>query len=171
MSFFIFKDQKSFMQHFGQKPGVDATMLYKTLVAEEYIELERGIDNWIDARSNNYDALPAVTEIADACIDLIYVVAGLMHSLGLDPQALWDEVHRSNIDKIKHPCTACDGTGRLERDDDDFDSCRRCGGTGHIFEVRRREDGKVLKPSDWSPPELEPLVRQMMIDSEKGEVK
>lgn len=63
----------------------------------------------------------------DGCIDLIYVAVGLLHAMGFNPRPLWDEVHRSNIDKFR------DG-------------------------IRRREDGKILKPEGWTRPNLAPIV-------------
>lgn len=159
MSQNIFLDQRSFMTYFLQRPGPDTTALYQALVDEEYEELREARELLSAARLAGADETPAIVEIADACIDLIYVISGLMHSLGLDPQPLWNEVHRSNIDKIKHPCTACESTGTIERDDDERDPCPTCKGNGSLYEVRRRADGKVMKPEGWSPPALEPIVR------------
>jgi predicted HAD superfamily Cof-like phosphohydrolase len=155
MSFVIFRDQKSFMQYFRQFPGADVETLYKTLVDEEYKELQEA---WVA-----YEQAPtaeAVTEIADACLDLIYVATGLMHGLGLDPQPLWNEVHRSNVDKIKHPCEACNENGQVPLEHADI-SCPDCKGQRFIYEARYREDGKVLKPDHWQPPQLLGMVAAM----------
>lgn len=164
MSFVIFRDQKAFMGYFGQKAGPETAALYKTLVDEEGAELNEAWDKHQAAPSAE-----TVTEIADACIDLIYVLTGLMHGLGLDPQPLWNEVHRSNIDKIKHLCTRCNGSGTVEGEAGLLDTCPDCSGQGYIYEVRkRREDGKVLKPDGWQPPALLPLVRGMLAEQEGG---
>lgn len=64
---------------------------------------------------------------ADAVIDLIVVLIGYAHSRGWPLAALWDEVHQSNMAKIDPD------TGK----------------------VRRRDDGKILKPEGWSPPNIE----------------
>jgi len=63
----------------------------------------------------------------DALIDILVVTIGAIHSLGADAEGAWKEVMRTNFAKI-------------DRD------------TG---KVRKREDGKVLKPQGWTPPELE----------------
>lgn len=41
-----------------------------------------------------------LVETADACIDLLYVVLGLMVECGLDAEPLFDEVHSSNMSKL-----------------------------------------------------------------------
>lgn len=65
-------------------------------------------------------------EDADAVIDLIVVLIGYGLSKGWPMQALWDEVMRSNMAKID-PATGM---------------------------VRRREDGKILKPNGWASPDI-----------------
>lgn len=65
-------------------------------------------------------------EVLDALIDIIVVTVGAIHSGGFAAEDAWREVMRSNLSKI-------DAT------------------TG---KVRKREDGKVLKPANWSPPNL-----------------
>ena len=69
-------------------------------------------------------------EIFDALLDIIVVCIGAGYSLGLPMQAGWEEVVRSNMAKV-------DPT------------------TGY---VRRREDGKILKPEGWTPPQLDNLI-------------
>lgn len=41
-----------------------------------------------------------LVETADACVDLLYVVLGLMVECGLDAGPLFDEVQRSNMSKL-----------------------------------------------------------------------
>ena len=156
MSFVIFRDQKSFMQYFRQFPGEDTAELYKKLTDEEFQELQEA---WVAYQQS--PTPEAITEIADACLDLIYVATGLMHGLGLDPQPLWNEVHRSNVDKIKHPCEMCNASGEVPLEHADI-NCPTCKGQRFIYEARYREDGKVLKPAQWEPPQLFPLVRAMV---------
>lgn len=69
-------------------------------------------------------------EQLDALIDILVVTIGAIHSMGADGEGAWKEVMRSNFDKI--------------------DS--RTG------QVRKREDGKVLKPAGWEPPRLTEFV-------------
>jgi len=161
MSYLVFKDQKSFMNYFRQEPSSETAELYKRLCDEEFAELEEAWKEHLRQPSEG-----SVTEIADACLDLIYVATGLIHALGLDPQPLWDEVHRSNVEKIKHPCLSCEATGTVVYIDDQErrsqQPCSACKGQGFVYEVRRREDGKVLKPGGWTPPQLLPLVQGMV---------
>lgn len=90
----------------------DQSMLYFSLVKEEFDELCEAV--------KNYD----MVETADACADLIWVIEGLCHSLGIPLQRVWDEVARSNMSKT------VDG------------------------KLIKREDGKVLKPDTYSPPNI-----------------
>jgi predicted HAD superfamily Cof-like phosphohydrolase len=69
-------------------------------------------------------------EQLDALIDILVVTIGAIHSMGADAEGAWKEVMTTNFAKI-------------DRD------------TG---KVRKREDGKVLKPIGWVPPELAPFV-------------
>jgi len=70
-------------------------------------------------------------ECLDALIDILVVTVGAIHSLGADGEGAWKEVMRSNFDKIDTR------TGR----------------------VNKREDGKVLKPEGWTPPELDQFLQ------------
>jgi predicted HAD superfamily Cof-like phosphohydrolase len=70
-------------------------------------------------------------EQLDALLDFIVVTTGAIHSGGFDGEGAWKEVMRTNFAKIDHE------TGK----------------------VRKREDGKVLKPLGWEPPELGQYVK------------
>jgi predicted HAD superfamily Cof-like phosphohydrolase len=65
-------------------------------------------------------------EQIDACFDMIWVIVGYMKSRGWDCENIWDEGAKSNLSKID-PVTGL---------------------------VRRREDGKILKPEGWKPPDF-----------------
>lgn len=69
-------------------------------------------------------------EQLDALIDILVVTIGAIHSMGADAEGAWKEVMRTNFAKINRE------TGK----------------------VRKREDGKVLKPTGWTAPELAPFV-------------
>ena len=71
-------------------------------------------------------------EVLDALLDFIVVTIGAIHSAGMDGEGGWKEVMRTNFAKIDSE------TGK----------------------VRKREDGKVLKPIGWTPPELAPFVEK-----------
>jgi predicted HAD superfamily Cof-like phosphohydrolase len=69
-------------------------------------------------------------ETLDALIDILVVTIGAIHSMGADAEGAWNEVMRTNLAKIDPE------TGK----------------------VRKREDGKVLKPEGWKPPDLQPYL-------------
>lgn len=70
-------------------------------------------------------------EQLDALLDFIVVTIGAIHSAGMDGEGGWREVIGTNLAKIDKE------TGK----------------------VRKREDGKVLKPVGWVPPDLKPFVK------------
>jgi predicted HAD superfamily Cof-like phosphohydrolase len=71
-------------------------------------------------------------EQLDALIDILVVTIGAIHSMGSDAEGAWKEVMSTNFAKIDKE------TGK----------------------VRKREDGKVLKPVGWLPPNLEPFLKK-----------
>ena len=70
-------------------------------------------------------------EIVDALVDILVVTIGALHSMGADAEGAWKEVMKTNFAKI-----------------------------GEDGKVRKREDGKVLKPVGWVPPDLKPFVKK-----------
>jgi predicted HAD superfamily Cof-like phosphohydrolase len=91
--------------------------LYSDLIKEEYKELMQAM--W------TFDYV----EMADACADLIWVIEGFCHTLGIPMQKVWDEVARSNHSKISD--------------------------SGKII---KGSNGKVLKPDTYSPPNIERIL-------------
>jgi predicted HAD superfamily Cof-like phosphohydrolase len=71
--------------------------------------------------------------VADALTDLMYVLLGTYVSHGLQDyaEALFDEVHRSNMSKFSVP-----------------------------GEIVQRQDGKVLKSGAFFPPDIERILNQ-----------
>lgn len=65
-----------------------------------------------------------IIETADACGDLIWVILGLCNTVGIRIHPVWQEVTSSNMSK------AVEG------------------------KVIRREDGKILKPDTYFPPNI-----------------
>jgi len=70
-------------------------------------------------------------EQLDACFDMIWVIVGYMKARGWDCENAWDEGAKSNLSKID-PVTG---------------------------KVIRREDGKILKPEGWKPPDFAKFVK------------
>ena len=73
------------------------------------------------------------TETLDALIDILVVTIGAIHSMGADGEGAWKEVMATNFAKIDKE------TGK----------------------VRKREDGKVLKPIGWTAPNLSPFLKKV----------
>jgi hypothetical protein len=109
---------------------------------------DQEVDNYDEKQYNMYinlideeynDELKAAlaandrVEQLDALIDILVVTIGAIHSGGFDAEGAWKEVMRTNFAKIDKD------TGK----------------------VRKREDGKVLKPIGWTPPELAPFVKDI----------
>jgi predicted HAD superfamily Cof-like phosphohydrolase len=72
------------------------------------------------------------TEQLDALVDILVVTIGAINSMGADGEGAWKEVMRTNFAKIDE----------------------------HTGKVRKREDGKVLKPEGWQPPDLKPFLHK-----------
>ena len=70
-------------------------------------------------------------EQLDALIDILVVTIGAIHSMGADAEGAWKEVMMTNFAKIDHE------TGK----------------------VRKREDGKVLKPVSYTHLTLPTILR------------
>ena len=68
----------------------------------------------------------------DALVDILVVTIGAIYSMGANPEGAWREVMSTNLAKIDRV------TGK----------------------VRRRDDGKVLKPEGWTPPNLKPHLHR-----------
>jgi predicted HAD superfamily Cof-like phosphohydrolase len=68
----------------------------------------------------------------DALIDILVVTIGALHSAGFDCEGAWKEVMSTNFAKIDRE------TGK----------------------VRKREDGKVLKPVGWVAPNMVPFLKK-----------
>jgi predicted HAD superfamily Cof-like phosphohydrolase len=70
----------------------------------------------------------------DALIDILVVTIGAIHSAGFNGEPAWQEVMRSNFAKVD-PVT---GT------------------------IRKRGDGKILKPDGWTAPNLAPFAEVVL---------
>jgi len=75
-------------------------------------------------------------EVVDALCDILYVTYGAAIALGVDIDPFLEEVHRSNMSKLDTE-------------------------TGQPL---YREDGKVIKPPTWSPPDL---VRILLLQTSR----
>lgn len=129
-------------------------MLRLRLVAEEFFELLEGAVGMggqnaadiVGARNTVRSLLGKwrqendynLVETADALTDLMVVIVGMALEMGIPLDHTWVEVHRSNMAKVQP-----DGT------------------------VKRREDGKVLKPEGWTKPDIEAALRRQPLTAKR----
>lgn len=126
----IFYDQRQFMIACGQYLGTRPGLNDESMMWRKLVleEYNELAQAWRDFIVTN--SANHLADVAKESIDLIYVISGLLNNLGIDADAIWDAVHASNMTKV----------------DPD---------TG---EVRRRSDGKILKPDGWTPPDILGLI-------------
>lgn len=86
----------------------------------------------IEEEFNELKSAESAEDELDALIDILVVTIGAIHSAGFDAEGAWREVMSTNFAKIDKD------TGK----------------------VRKREDGKVLKPIGWQPPNLKPYLNK-----------
>ena len=115
----MYNDVVKFIEACDQEKTLDNVKLYDKLIREEY-------DEYVGAILTKDEV-----ETLDACMDMIWVILGYCYMKNYDVAGAWNEVARSNLDKID-PVTG---------------------------KVKKREDGKVMKPAGWKPPQLENFVK------------
>lgn len=115
----MYNDVVKFIEACEQPRSENNADLYARLIDEEYKEFVYADDDADDV------------ERLDACMDMIWVILGYCYMKGYNVEGAWNEVARSNLDKINPD------TGK----------------------VLKRQDGKVLKPEGWTPPQLEQFTK------------
>jgi predicted HAD superfamily Cof-like phosphohydrolase len=127
----VFKDQETFMVACGQSiDGSDTKQfeMYLGLIKEEFDELT--VAQGFNPETGERTGPVDNVETLDALLDIIVVCIGAAKSAGMNLEGGWQEVMRSNFAKVD-PVTG---------------------------KVKRRADGKVLKPDGWTGPVLAPYV-------------
>jgi predicted HAD superfamily Cof-like phosphohydrolase len=91
--------------------------------------------DWLDEEVIELREATTIAEQADAYIDIIYFAVGGLVEMGVNPEKLWSIVHGANMAKVWP-----DGT------------------------VRRRADGKIVKPDGWVAPDalIEAEIQRQM---------
>ena len=120
-----FTDVGTFMKTFGQEvktvpefPDKDTIELRIELIGEELNEFWDACDQ------------KDIVAAADALTDILYVTYGAAHAFGIDVDACFAEVQRSNMSKL-----------------------------GEDGKPIYREDGKVLKGPNYSEPDLKSVLQ------------
>ena len=108
----------------------DQFKMYLKLIKEEFNELQ--VAQGIDLATGEQVNPSDPVETLDASSDILVVTISAIHSMGADGEGGWKEVMGTNFAKIDKE------TGK----------------------VRKREDGKVLKPVGWVPPDLKEFVKK-----------
>ncbi len=127
-------------------PSGERCRLRVSLLAEELKELEEAIED------------EDIVEVADALCDLQYVLSGAILEFGLGEKfrALFDEVQRSNMSK------ACNSVEEAEATVRHYEAkgteCYYKEDNGKYL-VYRKGDDKTLKNVNYSPANLESIVR------------
>lgn len=96
------------------------------ILAEEYRELGRAVFT------------RDLVGVADGIADCIYILIGTARACGIPLDKVWDEVQRSNMDKVDPVL------GKAVKD----------------------KFGKVTKPLGWQPPNIAGIIQEAQYDAE-----
>lgn len=138
----LFEQVGEFHEKFGfPVAGKDGNHPHLLIEGETYNDvaefrrkfLKEEFDEFIKAQDEN-----DIVGIADALVDLVYVALGTAHYYGLPFDELFDEVQRSNMDKVRVQSA---------------DESKR----GTVWDVR--------KPVGWRPPDLGTIVAGKFFDA------
>ena len=111
-------------QYIGATPHLNENneaqaKLYIDLIDEEFREL---CDGFLRRH---------IGDVADGGADLVWVVKGLFATLGINFDAVWEEVRASNMSKVSE-------SGK----------------------IKKRNDGKILKPDTYFKPDIEKVLKE-----------
>lgn len=113
-----------FMETFGQNVLTDPTFPAKKVQKMRVKLIREELKELIEAIKDN-----DIVEVADALTDILYVTYGAGHAFGVDLDACFAEVQRSNMTKL-----GADGKP--------------------VY----RDDGKVIKGPNYSEPDLQKVL-------------
>lgn len=134
-------------------PSNDRQSLSVRLIDEEFEEFK-------DALYRDDDGYVDIKEVADALGDTLWVTIRAMMEFGLDPEAVIDEIYKSNMSKI------CKNKEEAEQTVAEYrergiaayyslvnapDVPRRAG--NNFWVVKRESDDKILKSINWKEPD------------------
>lgn len=127
------KEQLAKVQEFHETYGVPVSPKPTAALSEEEVQLRYKL---LEEENSEYleAALKGdLVEVADALGDALYILCGTMlsHGLQAEMEKVFAEIHRSNMSKL-----------------------------GSNGEPLYREDGKVIKGPNFTPPDLLSLLRE-----------
>lgn len=134
--------QLKFMEASGQttdKFNFEQFELYLDLVEEESLEMFNSYNDFV-SDSPELIKNKCLEGIVDGLVGVVVTAKGALISLGVDVDSAMNEVWKSNLSKIQ-----LDGA------------------------VIKREDGKVMKPSTYIPPDFSRFVEKMDYTTNKSE--
>lgn len=129
--------------HFLTKMMLDELMEFMVTVNPEYkVEMIKMIGRSKDLKFNeNISNEELIAEQGDALVDCNYYALNAAVKCGIPLDKIFDEVHQANMNKVD-PITG------------------KCN---------IREDGKILKPEGWSPPDIVSLIKKLSITDTSGD--
>lgn len=123
--------------------------LYRDLVEEEYIEMQEAFE------------LMNLKEVVDSAGDLITVCAGLLHSLGYNPNDVMKAINESNHSKFCYNETDAIKSVEQYEGDDRYVNVhyRKVGNVYVVYGQKAGGDGwKILKGVDYHEPDFSQIV-------------
>ncbi|MGE5354908.1 MAG: hypothetical protein ACM3PT_01600 [Deltaproteobacteria bacterium] len=131
-------------------PSQERINLRISLLEEELNELKSAIED------NN------MVEVADAFADLQYVLSGAILEFGLGEcfREIFDEVQRSNMSKTCKTMNEAIKTGDYYLENRGIESYIESSENEYL--VYRKGDGKVLKSVNYSPPDIEGVLKKYL---------
>lgn len=118
-----------------------------TLHTEEHVELVKALRDLVFMPGNPEAREAVARELADVMV----IAYGTADLLDVDLDVAFEAVMDANMAKLP-TCPDCDRGGLLG------DTCPMCNGTGK-GQPLRREDGKVMRPESWTPPDMSGAIR------------
>jgi predicted HAD superfamily Cof-like phosphohydrolase len=91
------EDQRRFMQAGNQTTNelnISQIFLYQNLIEEEVEELQEALNIYSDSEYTNGE------EVLKEASDVLVVTLGLIWSMGINPQNVWNLVHANNMAKV-----------------------------------------------------------------------
>jgi predicted HAD superfamily Cof-like phosphohydrolase len=134
----------------------DEIELRLNLLTEEFIEVCESFGRPVNVVPAPYETEVDYVNGYKELADLKYVTEGFDLHLGRRLDEVFDEVHASNMSKMWDcGCAYTDGEAYYNPAD-----CPTCGGAG-VY-VKRREDGKILKPDTYTQADISPILKEII---------